>query len=183
MNLIRFQSIIESRQKRKSNKAKLVQNVIKQSMNNDVKRDMDYIQSQNQIDFLVHKKIRDILIKQANKRSDKELEELQCIIARIPFFKTKKISNPDLKEIISAFQFERYGEYEKVFNYGEIGEKLYIIIKGLVSIRIPNPTIKQWESKRQRYNDLVAWKRNVFDAKVEAAIKERFEMLEKNKGN
>ena len=82
------------------------------------------------------------MVKPANKRTDRELDELQVIISRIPFFKNKKIPNADLKEIIAAFQFEHFGEYEKVFNYGEIGEKLYIIIKGLVSIRIPNQQIK-----------------------------------------
>jgi hypothetical protein len=32
--------------------------------------------------------------------------------------------------------------------YGEAGDQFYIILKGIVSVQIPNPKIKNWRMKR-----------------------------------
>lgn len=43
-----------------------------------------------------------------------------------------------------ALQFEQLSEFRNAFEYGEKGEKFYIVLKGVVSLRQPNPAIKGW---------------------------------------
>jgi hypothetical protein len=61
---------------------------------------------------------------------------------------------------------------EKVVNYGEHGDKFYIIILGVVSVQIPNMSIKNWVHHRKEYQYLKSWKKNEYDVKVERARQE-----------
>jgi hypothetical protein len=47
---------------------------------------------------------------------------------------------------------------ENVINFGDEGENFYLILLGLVCIKIPNPVIKDWNNKRKIYLDLLEWK-------------------------
>ena len=132
---------------------------------------------------LTQNRIKEILMKPSTKRSNMEIEELEEMIMKIDFFKERNIKNQDLKEIINAFQFEKYNEFENIFEYGDIGEKLYIIIKGLVSVRIPNPSIKDWVLKRKHFMALMEWKREHLDPKIDEAIRKRFEYIEEHRGD
>lgn len=38
-----------------------------------------------------------------------------------------------------------------VINYGDNGDKFYIIIKGIVQVLIPNPAIEKWFPSRKHY--------------------------------
>jgi len=49
-------------------------------------------------------------------------------------------------ELVSCFKFQVMGAAEDVFLYGDRGETFYIIIKGIVGVRIPNPKIKDWKN-------------------------------------
>jgi hypothetical protein len=66
---------------------------------------------------------------------------------------------------------------DKVINYGDVGDTLYIILLGVVSIMIPNPTIVNWKIQRKKYYRLLEWKKIHFDPKFEKAKKE--DMLNK----
>lgn len=49
--------------------------------------------------------------------------------------------NKDLIEIGNCLIFEKCEENKNVFNYGDTGDYFYIIIKGVVTINIPNTKI------------------------------------------
>ena len=72
-------------------------------------------------------------------------------------------------------QFHRTSAFDNVFEYGNEGDLFYIIIKGLVSIKIPNPTISDWRMHRKRYDDLIEWKTKKFERRKDKAIRERYE--------
>ena len=56
------------------------------------------------------------------------------------------------------------------------GDEFFIIIKGVVSVQIPNnTTIKDWAVKKKDYKMLQEWKRTVFDIKAQEVQDERSE--------
>jgi hypothetical protein len=63
---------------------------------------------------------------------------------------------------------------EQVFKYGEKGEKFYIVVKGLLSVEIPNPSIKKWKAERKDYEQLLSWKKD-FDKKTEVIRQKLFD--------
>jgi hypothetical protein len=58
---------------------------------------------------------------------------------------------------------------DKVVNYGDVGDNFYIILLGVVSIMIPNPTIVDWKCQRKKFERLLDWKKVHFDPKFEKA--------------
>ena len=60
----------------------------------------------------------------------------------------------DLREIANHATFERVVGNEKVVIYGEPGFKFYIILKGVVSIQVPNPQIEDWSYHYKHYHTL-----------------------------
>jgi hypothetical protein len=60
---------------------------------------------------------------------------------------------------------------DKVIQYGDKGDKFYILLLGVVSINIPNPEIKNWDWQRRTFLELERWKREVFDKKIDQAKK------------
>jgi hypothetical protein len=62
------------------------------------------------------------------------------LLKHISFFKNKNIKDKDLNELgSSAFRFEGQQKGETPCVYGEHGATFYIIIKGTVSVMVPNP--------------------------------------------
>ena len=49
-----------------------------------------------------------------------------------------------------------------VFEYGDIGEQFFVVIKGIVEVLIKNPAIKKWDIVRNDYEKLLKWKKNDF---------------------
>lgn len=70
---------------------------------------------------------------------------------------------------------------QNVFEYGDVGDKFFIIIKGLVSIKIPNPTLKEWRLERKRFENLLEWKTEFLEPLMDAAIKDKFLKLRRQK--
>ena len=99
-------------------------------------------------------RIRNILEKPAGRRTNDELSELSDLISQIEFFKNKSIKEKDMQELCMAFSFEKFDAKVDVFKWGEPGDTFYIIIKGIVSVRIPNQKIKGWRIQRMEYNKL-----------------------------
>ena len=64
------------------------------------------------------------------------------IIKEIAFFKNKNIHGQDLVQICQEMKHEFYREGEAVFKQGEYGDKFYIILRGEVSVKIPDPKLK-----------------------------------------
>jgi CRP-like cAMP-binding protein len=60
-------------------------------------------------------------------------------------------------------ELEKYPGRTDLFKHGDEGDKFYIILKGKVSISIPNPLIKKWKEKYELMETLNKWKSNKFD--------------------
>ncbi|CDW74956.1 UNKNOWN [Stylonychia lemnae] len=69
------------------------------------------------------------------------------LIREIAFFKRMNIQGPDLSQICHELKYEFYREGESVFRQGEYGDKFYIILKGEVSVKIPDPKRKNEPQK------------------------------------
>ena len=62
-------------------------------------------------------------------------------------------------------KFQKCQGMTNIVNFGEIGDKFYIILKGVVSISTPNSAIKDRALKWIDYKMLLEWKENHFDKK------------------
>jgi hypothetical protein len=65
--------------------------------------------------------------------------------------------------------FQRAIPLSKIIEYGEKANHFYIIIKGVVTVRIPNPEIQDWSFKRRDYMNLLKWKKDILDPRIEIA--------------
>ena len=66
-------------------------------------------------------------------------------------------------------KFEEVQANDDVFHWGMPGQTFYIIIKGLVSIKVPNKELycaHKFNMKRREYMNLIEWKTNDWDPKV-----------------
>jgi hypothetical protein len=48
----------------------------------------------------------------------------------IDFFREREIKNADMLDIMSCIQYERFRPEEVIMNWGEFGEKFYILMEG-----------------------------------------------------
>jgi len=87
-------------------------------------------------------------------RTPDEINEMVEMIQQIKFFKDRNIKDKDVSELCTAFKFEHFDSHSNVFKWGDQGEKFYIIIKGQVSVQVPNPKIKNWRMQRMDLNIL-----------------------------
>lgn len=71
------------------------------------------------------KRLQKILKRMPTKRTGEETQELMDIIRNVKFFKNRK---NQLKDIATAFTFQRNLPGEEIIRYGEYGDKFYIII-------------------------------------------------------
>ena len=78
----------------------------------------------------------------------------------------------DLIDVASHLQIESFSPRSTVINYGELGDKFYIVLKGVVKVLIPNDTIPDRAVKWKNYMFLKDWKRDVYDVSVVKAEKE-----------
>eukprot|EP00347_Sterkiella_histriomuscorum_P023519 403334331 len=84
------------------------------------------------------KTIISILKKSPETRTDKDLQILIPIVQNISFFKEKKIKARDLIEICQRLKYENISAQKNVIQYGEYGDRFYIILEGQVSVWIPD---------------------------------------------
>lgn len=77
-----------------------------------------------------------------NKKNSKDSEQfLMPLLAEKMFFKKKfPMSREDLVELCNFARYEVYNSGETVFRQGDLADKCYIILKGQVSVQIPDPT-------------------------------------------
>ena len=63
-------------------------------------------------------------------------------------------------------------------NYGDEGEKFYIIVQGVVVVKIPNfQEIPEWDIARHEYQRLKSWKKEFMDPIIEQTRVIRNEIL------
>ena len=129
------------------------------------------------------KEIKALLQKPLDQRTRSDINKLSLLIKDIQFFKERKgLSIDEIRELASFLQLKSIKALNKAINYGEHGDKFYIIIRGVVSVQIPNMSIKSWIHHRKEYQYLKEWKKNEYDPKVDKARKE-FLKLYKIDGN
>lgn len=121
-----------------------------------------------------YRDLKTILQKPQQQRSKEELQDVENIISNHQFFKKNIKSREHCEQIVQLMHFEECQEFQNVINYGEKGDKFYIILKGLVSIKIPNPAIGDWRNQRAKYENLLKWKNTYFEHLKDRAIKKKF---------
>ena len=89
--------------------------------------------------------------KSNNQRSDHDLEKLVPLIKTIEFFYQRDIKDSDFSEIVQCLQYEHMEKGKDVFEYNSMGDKFYIILKGTVSVMIPNPDHKDFKRKFEEF--------------------------------
>ena len=69
-------------------------------------------------------------------------------LSRLPFFRNIKENKPwnKLEILASICHFEFFREDEKIFEVGEVGDKFYILITGVVSVEINNVSVCELRS-------------------------------------
>ena len=78
-----------------------------------------------------------------------------------------------MRDLTMSFQMVKYNLGDKIIKYGEFGDRFYVLIKGSVSVHIPNPLIRHWQEKVKYKQDLIDWKHG-FDVKLKAKITMQF---------
>jgi hypothetical protein len=59
--------------------------------------------------------------------------------------------------------------------HGESGNKFYIILKGVVSVQIPNPNLKDRALCERDFNNIKKWMKEHFEPRIAAAKEDQFE--------
>jgi hypothetical protein len=79
-----------------------------------------------------------VLEKPVDERTQDEVDLLVVLIKNLEFFKTREIKDKYYPEIVACFKIEKHKSESIVFNKGDQGNRFYVIIKGTVSVLIPN---------------------------------------------
>lgn len=71
--------------------------------------------------------------------SPEELQSANILkyFKEIKLFKELNLKDDVMYEILAVMQYERYKKNHMVFNYEDVGDKFYIILKGHVSVLLP----------------------------------------------
>lgn len=79
-----------------------------------------------------------ILKKNPDFRTEKDLNILVPLIREIQFFKSRQIQNNHLVDICTELRYELIPANDFVFYQGDYGDKFYVILKGKVQVLINN---------------------------------------------
>lgn len=60
-------------------------------------------------------------------------------MSNIAFFNDRKMKQHEINEVCIGLQYEAHGNDSFIINYGDFGDKFYIILKGTVSVWLPVP--------------------------------------------
>ena len=123
--------------------------------------------------------IRRTLQKPSDQRSDVALDKLSVLIKQVKFFKQMTdLTKSDFRDLASSFKFQFCRGMTNVCQIGDFGDKFYIVLRGVLSIRIPNPTVKDRAKKMKEHEELKVWKRDVWLSKVSVAKRNRVRKFE-----
>lgn len=83
--------------------------------------------------------IKSILLKEADERTDLDINKILDITQNVKFFKALKEESSDTihKECCASMTYEFFSENQNVFNHGERGNKFYILLYGAIGVQIP----------------------------------------------
>ena len=97
-------------------------------------------------------RIIQVLKKHPLKRTEDDVEMVIPYMKEVKFFKDRDIKALDYPDIVHALGYEHFRDGECIMQWGELGDKFYILLKGQVGVLIPSPKIKD---SRDQMNDLV----------------------------
>jgi len=106
-----------------------------------------------------------------------EMDKLVGLLSQVTFFKNRNVKKADLFEICKVILLENFNNNEKVFDYGEVGDKFYIILKGQVRVEIPIMMTVPPEIQQERVDNYKAllekikWATNCANQLTERSIK------------
>ena len=116
-----------------------------------------------------------------------EMQQLAQLLKAVRFFCDRDITNDcDLVEIAKSLLLETFQHDEMIFDYGDEGDKFYIVVEGSVSIRIPilvPVPAEEQASRRKEHQQLSA---NLIALRARLATltdrQERFEKFQRRFG-
>ena len=80
-------------------------------------------------------------------------------------------------DLVPVLKIESAEEGDEVVKYGEQGDRFYIILKGSVSVLVPNSKIHGWRSLRFNFKQNVEWKkekdRKYQEIKIQELVKKQ----------
>lgn len=84
------------------------------------------------------KGLRDILLKPPDLRTEVEIEEVFAAIERLqdPFL--ANLDQPVKRAMCQRLTWEEFQENEQIFDFGSVGDKLYIVWSGRVQLEVPD---------------------------------------------
>lgn len=65
------------------------------------------------------------------------------------------IEGQDIIDVASQLKMESFKELSSVITYGEVGDKFFIVLKGVVRVMIPNKYIQDRALKWNDYQSLL----------------------------
>lgn len=79
------------------------------------------------------------------------------------------MTHEEFKEIAQVLKFEKINGSQNVITHGDNGNKFYIILKGVVSVQIPNPNMPDRALYERDFENIKKWMRNEFEPRVKIA--------------
>ena len=95
--------------------------------------------------------------KPGKERTVHELSKISQLVRSNPFFKDKRLTNEEFLDLAIVLTFMQVKGAENVLEYGEKGDEFFIIIQGVVSVKVPNNSIKDHQMKLRDYRNLQRW--------------------------
>lgn len=93
-----------------------------------------------------------MLKKHPLKRTEEDVEMVIPYMKEVKFFKDRDIKAMDYPDIVNALSYEHFNDSQCIMQWGELGDKFYILLKGQVGVLVPTGRIKD---SRDQMNDVV----------------------------
>lgn len=77
------------------------------------------------------------------------------------------LRDEDYRELTKYLTYKQFEAKRKIYEYNDIADHFYIIVKGRVSSQIRNSKINNWDWAMTKYKGLLDWKTNEFDPIVQ----------------
>lgn len=113
----------------------------------DVSSDEEESPEQSKLD----QRVQRALFRDGDKRSERDLNVIFEALSTMRDEFIMNLTDPVKRALCSRFTLEEFDAGERVFDYGEFGDKLYLIWSGRVSIEIP----RRHESASRQQSDQV----------------------------
>ena len=90
------------------------------------------------------------------KRKRKEVDTIIDLLREVDFFKRRSdgITADDERWLASKFRFKHIPAYYEEINTSKDDQDYYVILKGIVSVSLPNSSVTDWDSKMVTLQEL-----------------------------